>query len=156
MTNSDSSRAAPKPKRRWFQFSLSTLFLVTTAVAIWVGVWTDRARKQQRAVEAILKRGGFVAYSYQQKAGRGKPTPPGPAWLRNLLGIDYLDDVTYGYLFGDSLTDADLEHLKGLPGLEKLILDSANITDAGLAHLEGLPGLEHLILHSENITDAGL
>ena len=81
MTNWDSSRSARKPKRGWFQFSLATLFLVMTAGALWLGVWTGRARKQQRAVEAILERGGSVVYSYQKTTG-GSPTPPGPSEYR--------------------------------------------------------------------------
>ncbi len=156
MSNSDSGSAARKPKRRWFQFSLATLFLVTTAVAIWMGVWTDRARKQQQAVEAILERGGSVAYSYETKPGPGKPTPPGPAWLRNFLGIDYLDHVVLANLPEDTFTDADLRLLQGLPGLEILFLRGANITDAGLVHLKGLHRLCHLELAGDRITDAGI
>ena len=129
---------------------------MTTAVAIWLGVWTDRARKQQRAVEAILKRGGIVAYSYEMKTGSGEPTPPGPTWLREALGIDYLDHVAAANLTGDTFTDADLELLQGLPRLDHLFLRSANITDAGLAHLEALHGLEWLDLAGDRITDAGL
>jgi len=144
-----------KPKRRWFQFSLATLFLVTTALAVWLGIWTDRARKQQRAVEAIRQRGGIVAYSYETEGGPGQPTPPGPRWLRDSLGIDYLDRVVAVNFTGDTFTDADLELLQGSPRLENLFLHSANITDAGLVHLQGLRELRVLRLEC-SITDAGM
>jgi hypothetical protein len=145
-----------KPKRRWFQFSLATLFLVTTALAVWLSIWTSRARKQQRAVEAIEQRGGRVGYSYETKKGPGPPTPPGPQWLRDSLGIDYLDHVVGANLTGDTFTDTDLELLQGLPRLENLALRSANVTDAGLVHLRSVHHVFYLDLVSDRITDAGL
>jgi hypothetical protein len=144
-----------KPKRRWFQFSLATLFLVTTALAISLSIWTSRARKQQQAVKAIREHGGSVAYSYETKKGPGPPTPPGPQWVRDSLGIDYLDHVVVANLTGDTFTDADLELLQGLPRLEYLFLQSANITDAGLANLDAFPRLDRLIVDSNKITDVG-
>jgi hypothetical protein len=82
--------------------------------------------------------------------------PPGPAWLRNLLGIDYLDHVTAAYFDGYSFADADLEHLKGLPDLDYLRIVSSNVTDAGLVNLKYLHQLKNLELTSEKVTDAGL
>jgi len=56
----------------------------------------------------------------------------------------------------DGATDADLEHLKGLTGLERLDLDHTKVTDAGLVHLKGLTALQWLELWGTQVTDAGL
>ncbi|MEE3230459.1 MAG: hypothetical protein VX272_05420, partial [Planctomycetota bacterium] len=47
---------------------------------------------------------------------------------------------------GDQVTDAGLEHLKGMTKLVKLHFDGQKITDVGMAHLQGLVNLETLNL----------
>jgi hypothetical protein len=44
------------------------------------------------------------------------------------------------------VTDAGLEHLKGLTALQELSLWRTPVTDAGLQHLKGLTGLRVLCL----------
>jgi len=61
--------------------------------------------------------------------------------------------VRLGY---SKITDAGLEHLKGLTELKELFLNNTDITDAGLVHLKGLTNLEMLIIRKTRITDAGL
>ncbi len=158
MDTVDSPRAPAPHKYRWFQYRLSTLMLVVTAAAIFLGVWTNRVRKQQRAVAAIRQRGGMVYYSYESGPAGPNPTPPGPAWLRDLLGIDYLDHVVA--VVCDVATDADLEPLEGLPYVESLWVVGQDhvcrVTDAGLAPIGRLRHLRNLSLHCDEITDAGL
>ena len=168
MTSPDNKSTVPEPKLRWFQYRLSTLLLLITAAAIWLSFWTNRVRQQREVVEFITRHGGSVAYSYQVIAGSGSGSggtvwkeskeaiPPGPAWLRNLLGIDYLDHVNAAYFDGYSFADSDLEHLKGLPDLDYLRIVSSNVTDAGLVNLKYLHHLKNLELTSEKVTDAGL
>ncbi len=38
---------ALRPKRRWLQYSLRTLLLLMTAVAVWMGWYVHRARVQK-------------------------------------------------------------------------------------------------------------
>ncbi len=40
--------------------------------------------------------------------------------------------------------------------LKRLYLDNTEITDAGLEHLEGLTGLDYLILDNTKVTDTGV
>ena len=54
------------------------------------------------------------------------------------------------------VTDADMEHLKGMTNLRKLDLKFTDVTDAGLVHLKGLTKLQTLNLYGTKITDAGL
>ena len=54
------------------------------------------------------------------------------------------------------VSDDDLKHLAGLPGLSVLELWSPRITDAGLVHLAKLKNLTSLDLMQTRITDNGL
>lgn len=100
--------------RRRFQFSLRTLLVLLTALAIWLGFTVNRAQVQKKAVRAIEAAGGVVQYDWQPKL---KPQsggtvsvayqashwtnvltpesgqPGGPAWLRRLIGDDYFQEV---------------------------------------------------------------
>jgi hypothetical protein len=53
------------PRRRYFTFSLRTLFLVLTALAVWLGIIASRASEQREVVEAIEALGGTVRYDWQ-------------------------------------------------------------------------------------------
>jgi hypothetical protein len=189
-------------KRSWFQFSLRTLMIFVTLFAVacsWFAVKMQQARRQREAVEAIVKLGGKVMYDYQSRE-QNEPVvaivksggqvmydyqfyeyeiqsarPPGPAWLRNILGDDFFctvvdaqpkDDASMPILKDLSgirtlnlrysqVTDAGLEYLKGLPQLKLLLLSGTQVTDAGLEHLKGLTQLQRLELNA-NITDTGL
>ncbi len=59
-------------------------------------------------------------------------------------------------LAGTEITDAGVEHLKGLTNLRTLHLHDTEITDAGLVHLKALTSLVDLWLHETEISDAGL
>jgi len=183
------------PKRRFFRYSLRTLFVVVTVFCVWMGITAKRARDQKQAVEAILEMGGFVFYEHQGvPTGQALPwtrftysldgptpvDPPGPAWLRKLIGDEYffrvfwiqlnrsqfrdvslaaisrLADVKRLALNNNKISDAGLVHLKGLTHLDMLALSDNNVTDDGLVYLKGLTNLRYLYLNRIEITDAGL
>ncbi len=74
----------------------------------------------------------------------------------SLVGIDRLTLQSLG-LSHTSITDAGLEHVAKLTGLQVLWLDGTSITDAGLAHVAKLTtSLQELGLSGTSITDAGL
>ncbi len=145
-----------KRRRKWLQFSLASLLLVMTVLGIGLGLWADSARRQQRAVEFLREKGGRIEYSHQV-AGGAKATLPGPAWIRNWMGIDYVDHVARAGFQDIPITDADLAAIRDLPRLTSvLIFETPNVTDAGLAHLGNLTKLKEATLRSDQITDAGL
>ncbi len=149
----------PKPKRRWYQYSLGSLFLVTLVFAVSLGWICHKAREQRKTVEAIEELGGWVCYDYQVDAsGDYTPDaePPGPAWFRNLVGLDFLADVVKASFINDPVGDTSLECLAGLTNLEELHLDGTEVSDAGLEHLQGLTKLEELSLMHTEVSDAGL
>jgi formylglycine-generating enzyme required for sulfatase activity len=180
------------------------LLLVVAGLGIgWVAVRMQQVRRQREAVEAIEKYGGWAEpdedgsgavdfgtaeatgeklygqadYDYQVDAS-GNPTddatPPGPPWLRRLLGDDFFTDVVSVTVISDSIGlehlvafprlrqvtichvhGPGLEQLKSLPQLRKLELHW--VADAAaLAHLKGLTQLREIDLSSAGITDAGL
>ncbi len=65
MSGSCDDDTTPRPRLRWFQYSLRTLLLIMTAFAVWIGFKTDSARRQKRAVEAVRGMGGEFSYDYQ-------------------------------------------------------------------------------------------
>ena len=112
MTINDSR---PKTKRRWLQFSLRTLLVFVTLSAFasgWFAVKMQRVRRQREAVSAIRAASGLVWYDYEVNARPtgSVPKPPGPAWMRKLLGDDCFAKVAWA----DVRDDAGLEHVKRL------------------------------------------
>src|SRR4051794_11935806 len=91
-----------KPKRRWSSFSLRTLLVFVTVASVGFGYFAHKLRQAERqraAVEALRIAGGrLVRYDYQIDSDGndlpGFPEPPGPAWLLDRLGIDFLANVT--------------------------------------------------------------
>jgi hypothetical protein len=166
--------AEPKCRRRWFQFSLRTLLVLTGLCAIaarWVGDPIIKARQQATAVQAIRASGGQI-YTC-----RGHPIVPD--WMRSFYSpsldtsvshvafsetsgdaefasLDGLPDLLYLMSSGSRLTDAGLEHLSGLSELQGLNLSKTQITDAGMKYLKGLTNLKDVRLSDTQITDAGL
>ena len=144
-----SSLLIVKFARQRFRYSLRTLFVLMVLFAIacsWFAVRMKRARRQEEAVKAIREAGGYVWYG-------SSSTPPGPAWMRKLLGNDFFATVNLVVSMGN---DADLKLLKGLSNLRTLDLTNTHVTDAELEALEGLAKLQLLCLRNTQITDAGL
>ena len=52
------------PKRRWFRFSLWTLFVVVTVFGCWLGYELNRNRQRQAFVE---RAGAVVDYPFQKE-----------------------------------------------------------------------------------------
>jgi len=137
MTVNDSR--PPKPKRRWFQFSLRTLLVFVVVVGIgfgWLGSKLQRAGKNREAA-AEVQRVAAEIESLGGMVGMEFPKPP-PNRLEKL--------------FGDPV---GVPHLKRLTDLQSLSLIGTQVTDAGLEHLEGLTNLERLRLANTQVTDEG-
>jgi len=149
---------------RWrFQFSIQSLLVFVAAVAIlcsWLAVEMKKAEEQREVVEAVVDLGGFVVYHHMLDPSgirRVNPQRPEPAWVRNLVGIDFLAEVVQVNLDSTEVTDSDLEQMKRLSQLASLNLFNTKVTDRGLAFLEELTRLERLELGGAvQITDTGV
>ncbi len=181
MNTTESQPAAPKPKRRWYQYSLRTLLLAFVLFALamgWVETRLQRAQQQRAAVERINGLGGFSEYDYDYNYNQSHPLengplglqdPPGSPRLRKLLGDDLFNGLA-GYWIAEvdfpryaweyrrrvvqtDVHDEDLFLLGNLPMLRCVNLTFQPISDAGLERLSGLKNIENLQLYGTKITD---
>ena len=152
----------------------------------WLGWKMQEARRQRRAVETIERLGEIVRYDYQDEGRMFIPSidgpPPGPDWLRNLVGVDFLAKA-YKVVFvapmpaGDTVfraledlphfdelyfedpsatDDSTVEKLTGLKQLSFLLLWKSEITDASLRRLAGMKNLTRLDIEGTKVTKAGV
>ena len=56
----------PHPRRRFFRYSLRTLFIVVTVFCILLGMIVKQARDQRLAMEVIQAAGGKISYEHQR------------------------------------------------------------------------------------------
>ncbi len=77
-------------RRRWLQFSIVSLLVAMSLVAV-VARFLLPTALQRRAVAELENLGATVFFDYDAAAGN---EPPGPPWLRRLIGDDYFRRVT--------------------------------------------------------------
>jgi Leucine-rich repeat (LRR) protein len=160
--------STPKRKLRWYQFSLRTLLIFVTLFGIvcsWFAVKMRQAKRQREAVEAIIKNRGEVRYDYQEHDFFAKP--PGPEWLRNWLGEDFLCNVVLVRLG----RNPHPEPLKDLPNIRHLELyydpnesntgeeeqqDHDPLVNRKWDVIKCLPQLREIYLNGFGITDTEL
>lgn len=160
MADRMSAPTQTKVRARAFQFRLSTLLIFVGGFAVWPAVVSYHANLQKRAVEVIKASGGEVRYDFEYDRNLDRrtddPAPPGPDWLRNVIGVDYFASVTC--VDFRNADDRSLAAVAGLPNLRALVLTGdLNVTDAGLGWLAKNYQLEELRIDGcRNLTDAGL
>ena len=166
-----------KSRRRWLQFGVRSLLVLTllAAVLFWLTTFWRPYQRQRAALDEIARLGG----SYQTR-------PLGPSWLPEFLAKDYVEvtDVSFEdmgherraaigshdlrclcHLIGvrrlclsrmHGIDDGALASVSQLASLESLDLSYTPITDRGLCLLEDLPRLRELSLRYTNATEAGV
>jgi hypothetical protein len=128
-------RRSCRPQR--MKLTIRTFLIVITAIGIWLGVLTDKAQRQRRAVTRIREMGGWVAYDWQTTPHLTSH-PPGPTWLRAMVGDDFFQEVTVVTFWDTAATD--LSPLADLPHLKELSIPGPYVTD--ISPLAGLKQLE--------------
>jgi Leucine Rich repeat len=152
----------PKRKRRWFQFSLRTMMVVVTLLCVWMGITAHRANRQRRAVERLTSHGDGISYDYQTDehgsfmlpVNAPPPSPPGPTWLRRLIGVDYFVTVVGADMYVKGAGDDSIGDLSDLPQLRFLGVHGPGVTGSDLARLSKLPQLRDLGLYDNSIMDS--
>jgi hypothetical protein len=101
-----------------------------------------RATLQRRAVAAIESKGGSVFYDYQFKEDgdmkQWSSSPPGPAWLRRIVGDDCFREVTHVFL-----KRGGLDRLSNLRSMENLSVPSS-LLQGDDSNIDSLRDLAHL------------
>lgn len=145
------------------QFGLRGLFVVITAVGLWLGVYVERARERQSAVRAIKAVGGSIEYDFQETQPNSgqyddRISSPLPNWLRASLGDDFFYDVQgVDFFVQHWSSDADAEvsqaawaaimpRLPALSRLKRLSLKAPHLTDKLACYIGELKRLETLYI----------
>jgi hypothetical protein len=151
------------PRHRFWRFSLKTLLILLTLCCLWLGTLANSANRQRRAVEAIQRSGGEFNYDYQRilpRAGSGQAfshqvEPPGPKWLRGILGDHYfITPVTLRIGRQAGIKDNCLAHLSALPNLERAMFYEVPFRDSDVVHLKYLKNLKSLTFNEGTLAGA--
>ncbi len=111
----------PKRKRRWFRFSLKAFLVVLTVFCVWLGLLVYRVNKQKEVVRWVKEQGGKVDYEIrwdQDNRFIDHAKPPGPEWLRELIGVYYFADVVNV----DFTAVLELEHIEPLVKMKGVLI----------------------------------
>src|SRR5689334_18649226 len=118
--------------RRWWQFSLRTLMVVVTVVAVVCGLFMiqyNAARRQASRVETLASKGAVICYDQQYEDGSyrkrgnsppGRIPPPASNWLIEWLGVDFFHRV-YGVSIHLKDDEPSAKQLRPVGQLENLI-----------------------------------
>ena len=123
-----------------------------------IGWVAHRAKIQRDAVRGISAAGG-VYYDWQYVSGKYDPkaSPPGPKWLRDIVGPDLLDTVVVVWLRSQDADDRVMSHVVALPGVERFNLSgqqtSPSLTAAGMARIGQLPRLQRIVVQGTTVRD---
>ena len=140
-----------EPSTAWWFDRKSAVLIVAgtmlTLVLIGAACVYRPYQRERQIVRAIESAEGRVVFKFV-----------GPDWIPMLVRdrLPFWDRIRSLNLAHTRITDAGLEHLKGLSSLNGLNLYNTQVTDAGLEHLKGLTSLDRLYLNNTQVTDAGL
>ncbi|PQO36574.1 hypothetical protein [Blastopirellula marina] len=143
--------------RRRFRFSLRELLIVTFVLSIplaWLGRSYFRAQEEQAIIDQIENLGGQVYFGYELKTlvnSQSRHEPPGPKWIRTLLGEHIFATVHRIRIPQNQLTDEIVAKLARLRALESISLNSDQVTGKSLGYIRRMPHLESLWLESDKI-----
>lgn len=129
------------------RYTLRTLLILLTILAILVGGWAERGRRQARAMKILADARSTGHYDFQFKSGQwsweefdGRRTSPAPPWLLQSLGPDYFHRVLSVTIWRHE----DLRPLATLRSLEAVFYRTADSTDEDLRQIAALPELRYL------------
>jgi hypothetical protein len=142
---------------------MRALLILTTLVCIWLGNHVYQAKQQRRTVAMIRELDGHVQYDYEMNelgipvSETGVvPRPPGPAWLRERLGIDFFSGVVSVSVQNVNAHQAQqLHQLRHLPKLRQLVVHECAVDDSFVEQLAGLRHLNEVHLVDTKVTGSG-
>jgi hypothetical protein len=96
-----------------FRLTLRVLFLLVAVIAVVIGWHARNLHLRRQAVHQITAKGGTLYYEHE----RFQYEPPGPAWIRWIIGDDAFAKGSMVVLKGNTFTDEDVELLSLFPTL---------------------------------------
>jgi hypothetical protein len=125
--------------------------------------WKANQISEQRRIIATIKDiGGLVYYTHENPVlymKNGKPDdPPGPAWIRRILGDDFFAEVEEVSLqpAWESTTNETVALVAQLPTVRWVQINSSVVDDNGLKPLRTLTRLTSVDIKSPMVTDKGV
>ena len=93
---------------------MRTLLIVMTLFCVGIAWKMNRVRTIQCAVAEVQRLGGVVTYVHE--LGAAPPVePPGPKWLRRIVGDDFFEEVDQIQIDNDQANDDTLAMIATLP-----------------------------------------
>ena len=137
-----------------FRFTLQTLLLSVLLAGYLLGLGTiklQNVRRQRSAVASLIRLGCYVGYA----------EPTAPAWVRDVVGNEFLAKVRRVRLPDSRPQDPNAvprmaEELKRLPHRFELVCHGRWFSDTALEHVCDAPNVEYLNLRGTGVTDEGL
>ena len=150
----DSTALALRARKNLMSRIVALIHVLILSLAVVVSGCAARVNPKEAKIVAEVERlGGTVAVDEDTVIGVDLMyTDVTDAGLEHLKGLTNLQSVK---LTRTKVTDAGLEHLKGSAKLDCLILAETSVTDAGLGHIKGLSNLQWLNLYNTQVSDAG-
>jgi len=136
---------APAQRRRRFQFSLRTLFIVTGVAGVFLALTLKEAVRHIRATRAagsIQAIGGLVHWNSEV--------------FETLWRDQALTRITDVFFANPSFPDERWAVLRELPQHSGLQVEGAQFTDASLSQLQSVANLRYLVLKNTGVTDEGV
>ncbi len=149
--------------RRWFQFGLRSLLIVTTLAACACGwlAWKIQQSKATEARVALLEQlHADVYYDYRCDAAgnvsRDYQPPPAPEWLQKITTDTFLATVQRVEFHNGVEFDPILTQLQDLPEVNVLDVSRSDVDDVALQRIGAMTNLTVLDLSGTKITENGL
>ena len=164
----------PAPKRRWFRWSLRTMFVVVGIVAVWGTYYFSPPKREGRAIRALERAGIGVSYDFQRAFLPTSPlapkelnnskawgysyqvAAPGSSLVRALFGKEFFQAAFCVSFDNAPVSVEDFSHVAQLQYVRDLWMHNAGIGDDHMVSLAGLATLESVILSDNKISDRGL
>ena len=149
-------------KRRWLQFSLRTMLIVTAVFSAWLAFVYVPAKRADRAIKALQAVGVQVSYDYQHVSGTARHLysfrvpQPGSPFLRAIFGDGFFQHADGIMLNNKPLKAEDVKLVERLPTISELWFDGCGIGDESMVYFSNLRNLDFLLLRDNHITDLGL
>ncbi len=154
-------------------------------VSVVLAFVVKRAHSQKEAITWATRTGGYVFYSFEVDSQDRlighfdsnnqfltDATPPGPAWIRDWIGVDYFAPIIAVHVRGEAVDDlspvtslsdlqginilrtniSDLSPLSTLTNLKLVWIKDSPVQD--LKPLAQLTNLDRLMLFNTKVTDA--
>jgi hypothetical protein len=139
-------------RKSWQSFSLKTLLLAMTVLAIVLGLYVKSYRDRRSAIDAINGLDAWLSIKHD-----------GPQWLHRFVSDEkyFWNPVAVRFNPDHPVTDAELQsvmkHLMTFKDLRYLNFYRSRITDAGLAQLFPLSDkLDSLDIRNTSVSDNGI